>query len=187
MVRRRSSSIVAIEQALSRYCRAIDRRDWELLRHCYHAGAIDEHGPYNGDVDGFIDWLRVEVVKYDMTMHFLGNVLVEFSGSRTANVESYCIAYHRSSESHDGQSLDRTIGLRYVDRFTRIRGEWRIAHRQCIYDFGRMDPVIDAERALNPRYPRGSPGRDDASSAAMAGRGERWRTWATRERFGERE
>ena len=39
-----------------RYCRGIDRMDWDLVRSCYHPDAIDRHGAYNGDVEGFIDW-----------------------------------------------------------------------------------------------------------------------------------
>ena len=44
----------AIKKVHLRYCRGIDRRDWELLRSCYHPDALDDHGDYVGGVDGFI-------------------------------------------------------------------------------------------------------------------------------------
>jgi hypothetical protein len=28
-----------------RYCRGLDRRDWELVESCYHPDAIEYHGP----------------------------------------------------------------------------------------------------------------------------------------------
>nr|WP_213245328.1 nuclear transport factor 2 family protein [Gordonia pseudamarae] len=31
----------AICDVVARYCRAIDRRDFDLLRTCYHPGAVD--------------------------------------------------------------------------------------------------------------------------------------------------
>jgi len=33
----------AITEVLYRYCRGVDRRDWELLRSCYHPEAQDDH------------------------------------------------------------------------------------------------------------------------------------------------
>lgn len=39
-----------------RYCRGVDRCDWDLVRSCYYAEAIDEHGFYRGGIDGFIEW-----------------------------------------------------------------------------------------------------------------------------------
>jgi hypothetical protein len=167
MARLRCRPTLAIEQALYRYCRAIDRCDWELLRSCYHPGAIDEHGLYNGDIDGFIEWLQLQLPKYEMTMHILGNVLVEFKGRRVAHVESYCLAYHRSRADVDGQPIDRVVGVRYIDEFTRVSGKWRIKHRRCLYDLGRIDPVQGAERALGPAYRRGAHGPADESYPAM--------------------
>jgi hypothetical protein len=36
----------AIRDLLLRYARGIDRRDLDLVRSCYHADAVDEHGSY---------------------------------------------------------------------------------------------------------------------------------------------
>ena len=34
----------AIKKVHLRYCRGIDRMDWDLIRSCYHPDAIDDHG-----------------------------------------------------------------------------------------------------------------------------------------------
>ena len=46
----------AIRRVHLDYCRGVDRRDWELVRSCYHRDAVDHHGPYSGGIDGFIAW-----------------------------------------------------------------------------------------------------------------------------------
>ncbi|MEI6002085.1 hypothetical protein H3V53_34635 [Paraburkholderia bengalensis] len=33
---------------MPRYCRGIDRIDWDLVRTCYHPDAFDEHGSSGG-------------------------------------------------------------------------------------------------------------------------------------------
>jgi hypothetical protein len=43
---------------LQRYARGVDRVDRDLLRSCYHPGAIDDHGRYLGDVEGFMSYAQ---------------------------------------------------------------------------------------------------------------------------------
>ena len=40
-----------IEEVVLRYCRGIDRRDFDLVRSCYHPDARDRHGSFDGTVD----------------------------------------------------------------------------------------------------------------------------------------
>ena len=50
-----------------------------------------------------------------------------------------------------------TFGGRYVDRFERRDGEWRIAHRNLVHEWDKVEHV---ELAFPPgRYPEG--GRSD--------------------------
>ncbi|SDZ41729.1 hypothetical protein SAMN05216215_10714 [Saccharopolyspora shandongensis] len=52
-----------IYEVQCRYCRGIDRLDLELVRSCYHPGAVDHHVSFDGDRDQFIAWLDVELRK----------------------------------------------------------------------------------------------------------------------------
>ena len=82
-----------IRDVYCRYCRGIDRRQFDLVRSCYHPDATDQHGEYVGDVDGFIEHVQQTSTRFDRTMHFLGNILVEVDGD-WARGEAYAMAYH---------------------------------------------------------------------------------------------
>ncbi|MGA1649630.1 MAG: nuclear transport factor 2 family protein, partial [Ilumatobacteraceae bacterium] len=69
-----------IRDLVQRYARGVDRRDFDLVRSCYHPDAIDEHGPFRGDVDGFIVFLREQLARWSVTQHVIGNSLIEFDG-----------------------------------------------------------------------------------------------------------
>jgi SnoaL-like domain len=122
----------AIRRVLHRYVRGIDRRDAELIRSCYHPGAIDHHGTFTGDRDAYVVWVLGVLEATTFTSHHLTNVLIEVVGE-AAVVETYAVAFH------GGESTDRranfVAGFRYVDRFERRDGEWRIAERHVVQDW----------------------------------------------------
>lgn len=129
-----------IRDVVYRYCRGIDRRDFELVRSCYHPDATDDHGDFRGGVDDFIAYARGALQRYESTMHFVGNVLVEPHGDR-ARSESYVVAYHRLAAGATKPQRDFNVGLRYVDDFERRDGQWRIAARVCMFNWSHVDPV----------------------------------------------
>ena len=53
----------ALRDLVMRYCRGIDRRDFALVRACYHDDAIDDHGGmFHGSADDYVVWVA-EVLK----------------------------------------------------------------------------------------------------------------------------
>jgi hypothetical protein len=132
----------AIKKVQIRYCRGIDRMDWELVRSCYHPDATDDHGDYVGGIDGFIEFCRAGCPTFMSTTHFTGNQLVEVDGD-VAWAEHYARAFHRVPPDEDGVVKDLVVNCRYADRFERRGGEWRIAHRTVIVDSDRVDPVVE--------------------------------------------
>jgi len=130
-----------IEEVVLRYCRGIDRMDRELVRSCYHADATDEHGSFTGGVDAFLEWVWKLLARYEMTMHFVGNVLVELADD-AAVAESYGVAWHRSRDPRP--QLNLVTGFRTLDRFER-RGDagWRIARRVAVTEWSRVDDPKD--------------------------------------------
>jgi hypothetical protein len=134
-----------IRDVVYRYCRGIDRRDYPMVRSCYHPDAIDDHGDFRGGVEDFIEYVQRGLPRFDRTMHFVGNLLVEPDRDRSrARVESYTVAHHRLLASRAKPERDYTVGLRYVDDFERRDGHWRIAARVCVFEWSRIDPVAPA-------------------------------------------
>ena len=50
---------------------------------------------------------------------------------------------------------------RYIDRFEKRGGEWRIAHRQVVYDWSKIEPI--AAEYPNEQFEHGKRSREDAS------------------------
>ena len=130
----------AIKKVHLRYCRGVDRMDFDLIRSCYHPDAVDEHGDFVGGVDGFIAYARENLPKFVSTNHCICNQLVEVHGD-VAFAEHSGIAYHRLPPDENGIEKDWISTIRYIDRFERRSGEWRIARRRCLVDSDRVDPV----------------------------------------------
>jgi hypothetical protein len=150
----------AIRRVIGSYARGIDRLDFDLVRSCYWPEGTDDHGGYTGGVDGFIDYVTVALTRFERTNHFLGNCLIDVDPGRTiARAETYCVAYHRLVDTN-GRARDMTAGLRYVDRFERRAGEWRIARRVVAYDWRRTD-AVDGEGGFAADYVRGIRSTDD--------------------------
>jgi hypothetical protein len=153
-----------IRELLYRYCRGIDRRDYDLVRSCYHDGATDDHGPFTGDVDGFIDYIRSELPRFERTMHSISNVLIALEGDdltgRAARSEAYTIAFHRLRPSSSKPERDFIVGLRYVDRLAKRDGVWGITDRACIFEWARMDPT-NGTFDFGANYRMGQPYPDD--------------------------
>ena len=128
---------VAIEDALKRYCRAVDRCDWDLLRSVYHDDALLDHGDYKGPVEGFIDWVRERRRWMVHTAHFIANIQVDFWAADGAVVETYGMAtqrYARPAPLVQGGAAEARVQsvYRYVDEFERRGGVWRIARATLV-------------------------------------------------------
>ena len=133
-----------IREVLHRYCRGVDRLDEDLVRSCYHEGATDSHGNFEGSVDEFVVWAFGLLRKYTVTMHFLGNILIEPSDDDpdVAFSETYAIAFHRREGGRPHHNM--ITAFRYVDRFERrpVAGAaaWRIVERITVSEWVRHDP-----------------------------------------------
>jgi hypothetical protein len=146
-----------ITDVLHRYCRAVDRRDPDLLRSAYWEDAEDDHGVYRGPVDGLVSFMEGDGLA--VIHHAISNILIEVDGDH-ARVECYLDAVHRRED--DTGAWDEAVKGRYLDRFERRDGAWRIAHRLVVYDWGRIERATEAWWDTLPGdWTRGSRDRTD--------------------------
>jgi ketosteroid isomerase-like protein len=140
-----------ITEVLYRYARAVDRKDFDRVADCYFPDAIDNHGGYIGTVAGLIEDMKSRHATIDSSLHYVTNVLIDLDGD-TADVESYCLCYLRQAPAVAGGPQSRaTVKCRYVDRFERRDGQWRIADRIVVFDESVTDEIVDA---LSPSWVR---------------------------------
>lgn len=119
-----------IYDCLMRYCRGIDRLDRAVLESAYHPDAAEDHGYVVGPANKFIDWaLAFHAEHIHRSHHHITNHQCEIDGD-TAHAESSFIARYVSKQA----PYYSTSTGRYLDRFEKRNGEWRIAAQICMVD-----------------------------------------------------
>jgi len=145
-----------IRDCLLRYVRGVDRFDWEQAASAYHADAIDDRGAHTGTRDEYLAWLRPILAGASGTSHSLSNMTCEIDGD-TAHTEFYVITAVWSDER-------KTVlmgGARYISRFERRDGEWKMSRQEGPMDFTLLAPADAMPAAAN----RGKRSREDRSYA----------------------
>jgi len=136
----------AIHDVLMRYCRGVDRCDEELVRSAFHLDAVDDHGYWKGPGWDFAAFIVRDIARRSSaTTHAVANELIELHGDAAA-VESYVFAY--LCPPGGGAPVVNLFAGRYVDRFERREGEWRIARRTVVHDWSRQLPTTDESLGL---------------------------------------
>lgn len=154
----------AARGVLLRYCRAVDRCDWDLLRSVYHPDAVLDHGAYQGDVEGFVAFVQSRREGNVHSAHYLSNVLVEQLDDRRLAVESYGWAVQSfaapSPLVHAGfDGVRFRSSYRYVDLLENRDGRWAIAEGHLV--LGDLE-IEHLEVAPRPRAGLSQrPGLDD--------------------------
>lgn len=155
---RRMLDIQDIRDVLMRYCRGVDRGEPSLIEQAYHPDAIDDHGDFvarGADIPEL--FAKMSGRSPFGGMHFIGNVLIEVEGE-TAYAESYFMAI--KDVARDGKRHLRVRAGRYVDRFERRDGQWRIIERVLADEWNRIDETV-ASLGGPERYRFGKRGAED--------------------------
>lgn len=140
---------VEITEVLARYCRGVDRCDLETLTAVYHPDAIDDHGTFTGNADEFARWAtRGAATSWQASHHTVHNVVIDWIDADTAAVECSVLGINQRRPAppearNPGVERVELFAGRYLDRFERREGVWRIAHRRAIRD---VDTLLDRRR-----------------------------------------
>jgi hypothetical protein len=148
----------SISDVIMTYARAIDRLDEDMLRSVFHPDSKHAHGfvgPSSdpslpskpGEPQDFVAYAFDVLNTHLRTHHQLGNIFIELEEDN-AYVESYFTAYHRmrakgdpmaAANAHDTE-MDLMVAGRYLDRFQKRDGVWKISHRTGLTDWMRTEP-----------------------------------------------
>lgn len=129
----------ALRRLVHAYCRAVDRGDVERLRDLYHHDAVDAHGEFSvGTVEKFLGELAAARPYIRAMQHNITTVNFAIVGQQ-AEGEIYTIAVHTLvGRDHD---VDLVVGGRYLDRYEKRDGTWKISTRTIVTDWARRsDP-----------------------------------------------
>jgi len=160
----------ALREIAMRYSRAIDRRDPVLLASVYHPDAHDEHGThFDGPASAFIANLETGMAVFEVTQHQITNTSYRLDGDK-AEGELYFTAYHRTVPP---EPKHVTVLGRYLDKYERRNGEWRIAYRRLVWDSYDTRPVLPEHTEILTSLGEGGAAASDYSYRALSllGRG----------------
>jgi len=90
--REQISDRLEIGDVLTRYCYAVDDREWEVYRKLFTADAvIDDRvtGGLESGVEEHIDYLKRALSKVLLSQHAISTVLVDLNGN-SANARAHC-------------------------------------------------------------------------------------------------
>jgi len=156
-----------ITDVLYRYARGWDLLDEEMIRSCFFADAKHQHSSFKGLSHDFITYALPMVAKVHSTSHAISNVTIEIRGDAAVS-DCYFLAHHRRQNAEGSDEEDYFLGGRYLDRFEKRDGVWKIARRRGLNSLERVVPRAD--RTFASAVPESFTGRkpDDPLYALLA-------------------
>ncbi len=127
-----------IYELMCRYARGVDRFDKELVRSCFWPDAtavfpLSLDAVFEGTYTDYLDIDEKTWEPFTAQQHHLCNQLCEIDGDQ-ALAETYQFSFYWKIPGDHLRLNSQTSG-RYIDRFERRNGEWRVIHREFIRNF----------------------------------------------------
>ena len=135
------------------YSRGLDRLDPDALRSVFFEDAVCDYGFYHGPPGAFIEFAMQALGGHAANQHLVGNALIEVEGDEAVG-EIYFQAYHKVMGESGFEDL--IIAGRYIDRYEKRGGVWKIAYRSERNDWSRTSPTHDVYFEQAPDGLRGS-------------------------------
>ena len=150
-----------IRELVERWAVWRDAGDWERFATVWHPDGVMMATWFQGPFADFIRVTQEGWAKGVSILHFLGGSTVEVNGDRAIAQTKMTISQRGMVEGEAGPVLcDVVCTGRFHDFITKHDGQWKVLHRQPIYEKDRIDPLdpsaaprIDA--ALLATFPAG--------------------------------
>jgi len=136
-----------------RYSRGLDRLDADLLLSVFHEDGWCEYGFANCSPAQFVEVAMGALKDHEANQHMVGNTLYDIQGDEAFG-EVYFNAYHKVAGENGFE--DVIIAGRYLDRYEKRNGVWKMAYRSERNDWTRTEPSRDIYFDQAPDCLRGS-------------------------------
>ncbi len=125
-----------------------DAGDWERFATVWHPDGVMMATWFQGPFAEFIRVTKEGWAKGVSILHFLGGSAIEVAGDR-ANAQTKMTISQRGMV--EGVACDVVCTGRFYDFVQKHQGEWKLLHRQPIYEKDRIDPIDPAAKlSLDP-------------------------------------
>jgi len=146
-----------IRQMIERWAVWRDAGDWERFATVWHPDGVMMATWFQGAFADFIRVTKEGWAKGVSILHFLGGSAIDIEGDRAIAQTKMTISQRGEV---DGVLCDVVCTGRFYDFVVRHEGEWKLLHRQPIYEKDRIDPVDPAatvrlDQAALARMPEG--------------------------------
>ncbi|HSI54909.1 MAG TPA: nuclear transport factor 2 family protein [Ramlibacter sp.] len=124
-----------------------DAGDWERFASVWHPDGVMMATWFQGPFTEFIRVTQEGWARGVSILHFLGGSAIEVAGDRAIAQTKMTISQRGMVEGAGGPVLcDVVCTGRFHDFVTRHEGQWKLLHRQPIYEKDRIDPVMPGAR-----------------------------------------
>jgi hypothetical protein len=130
-----------IRRLIERWAVWRDAGDWERFATCWHPDGVMMATWFQGPYAEFIRVTKEGWDKGVSILHFLGGSAIEMAGDRAVAQTKMTISQRGLVE---GVLCDIVCTGRFYDFVTKHEGQWKLLHRQPIYEKDRIDPVDPA-------------------------------------------
>ena len=149
-----------IYDRLMKYIRGIDRNDGDLVQDTFWPDALVDHGHSKFRGEG-IGEIFGDVSKHATRgqSHWIMGFVAEIHGDQaiTEAPSLYVAETERNGVAYIWQR-----SIRYIDRWEKRDGVWRVFHRTVVESWNRIDPIVE-RFPPNPNMIMAGSGRDDRS------------------------
>jgi len=124
------SDRIEIQDLLTRYTRAIDQKDWNLLDRVFTPDAELDYrsaGGIQGSYPEVRKWLETALAVFPTTVHYITNSEIQIDGDRATGRTA--VFNPMIFQNPDGSPHQFNVGAYYVDQLVRTPEGWRIAKR----------------------------------------------------------
>lgn len=130
-----------IRRLVERWAVWRDAGDWERFATVWHPDGVMMATWFQGPYADFIRVTQEGWAKGVSILHFLGGSAIEVAGDRAIAQTKMTISQRGLVE---GVPCDIVCTGRFYDFVVRHQGEWKLLHRQPIYEKDRIDPLDPA-------------------------------------------